>query len=187
MQVWNVLHAARWKYRTQKLAKNRHLGTIAQMSSCIFAIKARIDNWKKTCFKQQYILYMFPQWGELKRPTSGWDRSGSLGHPSKFQRLLRLGRITTWHSSIERQPNFAALNREHHLYSAGRLQNIMWNTLMHGNAWHYTIPISRGQTNHGQGCYLARLEVSCFLDIKKWIFQILRVQEPVDTWAQTLQ
>jgi len=31
MQVWNVLHAARWKYRTQKIAKIRHLGTIAQL------------------------------------------------------------------------------------------------------------------------------------------------------------
>ena len=30
MQVWNVLHAARWKYRMQ-VAKNRHLGTIAQL------------------------------------------------------------------------------------------------------------------------------------------------------------
>jgi len=30
MQVWNLLHAARWKHRTQKVAKNCHLGTIAQ-------------------------------------------------------------------------------------------------------------------------------------------------------------
>jgi len=31
-------------------------------------------------FKQQYLLYMSPQYGEL-RPTSGWDRLVSLGHP----------------------------------------------------------------------------------------------------------
>jgi len=31
MQVWNVLHAALWKYRTPKVAKNCHLGTIAQL------------------------------------------------------------------------------------------------------------------------------------------------------------
>ena len=54
------------------------------------------------------------------RPTSGWDRSGSLGHPCKFQRDSRLGSITARHSSIGRQPNFAALNRRCHLYSAGR-------------------------------------------------------------------
>jgi len=33
------------------------------------------------------------QYGEL-RPTNGWDRFGSLGHPSKFQRVSRLGFVT---------------------------------------------------------------------------------------------
>jgi len=49
MQVWNVLHAARWKCRAQKSPKIRHLGTIAcsTLSSCIFATKACIDNQKK--------------------------------------------------------------------------------------------------------------------------------------------
>jgi len=61
------------------------------LSGYIFANKARIDNRKNV--KQQYLLQMSPQYGEL-RPTSGWDRSGSLGHP--------------------------ALNRGRHLYSAGR-------------------------------------------------------------------
>ena len=62
---------------------------------------------------------MSPQYGEL-RPTSGWDRFVSLGHPSKFQRVWRLGSVTARHSSSGRQPNFAALNRGRHLYSAGR-------------------------------------------------------------------
>ena len=35
MQVWNVLHAARWKYRTQKWCKNRHLCTTAQLCRAI--------------------------------------------------------------------------------------------------------------------------------------------------------
>jgi len=35
MQVWNVLYAARWKYRTQKSRQNRHLGTIAQLCRAI--------------------------------------------------------------------------------------------------------------------------------------------------------
>jgi len=38
-------------------------------SGYIFATKARIDNRKKLV-KQQYLLHMFPQYGEL-RPTSG--------------------------------------------------------------------------------------------------------------------
>ena len=35
MQVWNVLNAARWKYRTQKSRQGRHLGTIAQLCRAI--------------------------------------------------------------------------------------------------------------------------------------------------------
>ena len=62
---------------------------------------------------------MSPQYGELRR-TSGWDRFGSLGHPSYFQWLPRLGSVTARQSSSERQPNYAALNRARHLCSAGQ-------------------------------------------------------------------
>ena len=61
---------------------------------------------------------MSSQYGEL-RPTNGWDLFRSLWHPSKFQRVSRHGSVTAWHSSGH-QPNFAALNRGCHLYSAGR-------------------------------------------------------------------
>jgi len=37
MQVWNVLHAACWKYRTQKSPKSRHLRTIVQLCRAIYA------------------------------------------------------------------------------------------------------------------------------------------------------
>jgi len=54
----------------KKVAKNRNLGTIAQLlSGYVFATKARIDNRKKI-FKQQYLLHMSSQYGELW-PTSG--------------------------------------------------------------------------------------------------------------------
>jgi len=33
---------------------------------------------------------MTSQYGEL-RPTNAWDRLASLGHPSTFQRVSRLG------------------------------------------------------------------------------------------------
>jgi len=59
------------------------------------------------------------QYGEL-RPTSSWDLLASLGHPNKFQRVSHLGSVTAWYSSSGRDPNFAVLNRGHHLYSAGR-------------------------------------------------------------------
>jgi len=88
------------------------------LSGHIFATKAFIDNRKKLV-KQQYVLHMSPQYGRL-RPTSGWDLLTSFGNPSKFQPVLRLDSVTARHSSSGRQPNFAALNRRRHLYSAGR-------------------------------------------------------------------
>jgi len=42
--------------------------------------------------------HMFSQYCEL-RPTSGWDVSARLEHPSKFQRVSRLGSVTARHSS----------------------------------------------------------------------------------------
>jgi len=42
-----VLQAARWKYRTQKIAKNSPFGHYRKtLSGYIFATKTRIDNWK---------------------------------------------------------------------------------------------------------------------------------------------
>ena len=55
MHVWNVLHAARWKCRTQKIARkspSAHHRTAS--SGYIFTTKARIDNRKKLV-KQQYL------------------------------------------------------------------------------------------------------------------------------------
>jgi len=71
----------------------------------IFATKAHIDNRKKKLVKQQYLLHMSLQYGELRR-TSGWDRFVSLGHPCKCQWVSRLGSVTAQHSSIGHQPNF---------------------------------------------------------------------------------
>jgi len=80
-RVWNVLHVARWKCTTQKLAKKSPSGHHrTTLSGHIFATKACIDNWKKLV-KQQYLLHSSAQYGELW-PTGSWDWSGSLGHPS---------------------------------------------------------------------------------------------------------
>ena len=96
MQVWNVLHVARWKYRTQKWRKKSPSGHHpTTLAGYIFATKACMDNQKKL-MKQQYLLHMSSQYGELW-PTSGWDRFGSLGHPSYFQRFPRLGSVTARH------------------------------------------------------------------------------------------
>ena len=81
MQVWNVLHAALWKCRMQKSCQKSpsgHHRTI--LLGYIYATKAHFDIRKKLV-KQQCVLQISLQYGEL-RPTSGWDRSSSLGHPS---------------------------------------------------------------------------------------------------------
>jgi len=51
---------------TQKSPPGHHPTTL---SGYVFATKARIDNWKKKLVKQQYLLHMSLQYGEL-RPTN---------------------------------------------------------------------------------------------------------------------
>jgi len=106
MQVWNLLHAACWKYRTQKSPKIRHLGTIAQLYRAESLQLRHISTIGKKLVKQQYLFHTFVQYAELP-PTNGWDRFGCLGHPSKFQRVLQLGFVTAVTSLTEGEPNFA--------------------------------------------------------------------------------
>jgi len=92
MQVRNVLHAARWKCRTQKITKNspsaHHRTTL---SGHIFKTKAHIDNQKKTV-KQHYLFHMSPQYAEL-RPTKAeicWRVSGTPVNFNWFRVLAAL-------------------------------------------------------------------------------------------------
>jgi len=96
MQVRNVLHAARWNKGHKKVAKNRHLGTIAQICRAISSQLRHVSTIGKTLVKQRYLLHMSSQYGEL-RPTNGWDRLNSLGHPCKFQLVSRLDNVTAQH------------------------------------------------------------------------------------------
>jgi len=103
----------------KKIAKNSPCGPHrTTMSGYIFAKKACIDDLKKPV-KQHYLPHLSLQYGEL-RPTSGWDLLASLGHPSRFQWVSRLGTVTVWQSGSGHQPNYAALNRGRHLYVAGQ-------------------------------------------------------------------
>jgi len=105
----------------KKVAKNRHLGTIPQISNLsgyIFATKACIDNQKKLV-KQQYLLYMSTQYGEL-RPSSGWDCFVSLGGtPVNFNGFRVLAALL-YGTLVVGISQTVALNRGCHLYSAGR-------------------------------------------------------------------
>jgi len=88
-----------WKYSMQKIAKKSPSGHHpTTLSGYIFATKTCIDNRKKLV-KQQYLLHMSSQYGELRR-TSGWDLLASLGHSCKFQRVSRHGSITARHSVV---------------------------------------------------------------------------------------
>ena len=69
-------------------------------------------------------------------------------------RVSRLGSVTARHSSSGRQPNFAALNRGRHLYSAG--QPSSW-ALAHISS----LPCSTRAIHRGQLSYeLKRCQVS---------------------------
>ena len=115
-----MLYGARCKYRTQKIVKKSPSGHHrTTLSGYIFATKARIDNRKKNLLSsnisstRSHIIATFG-------PLAAEIGSVVWGYPCKFQRVSRLGRVTARHSSIGRQPNFAALNIGRHLHSAGR-------------------------------------------------------------------
>ena len=80
----------------KKVAKNRHLGTIAKLCRAISSQLRHVSTIGKKIVKQQYLLHTSSQYGEFQ-PTNGWDRLTSLGHHSKFQLVSLLGSITAWH------------------------------------------------------------------------------------------
>ena len=100
-------------------AKNRHLGTIPQLCRAISSQLRHIStigksllssNISSTCLHN--MLNFSTQAAEIVSLV--WATPAI-----KFQRVSRLGSVTARHCSSGREPNFAALNRERHLYSAG--------------------------------------------------------------------
>jgi len=74
-------------------AKSRHLRTIAQLCSAeswqLRHVSTIGKNWLSSNICSTYPYNMVNL-----RPTSGWDPFVSLGQPSKFQRVSRLGSVT---------------------------------------------------------------------------------------------
>ena len=112
-EMWYTRLAGNTERKNRRLRTN----TIAKLCRAISSQLRRVSTIGKNC-QTAVLLHMPLQYGEL-RPTNSWDPLATLGHPSKFQRVSRLGSVTARHSSSGRQPNFAALNRGRHLYSAG--------------------------------------------------------------------
>ena len=112
----------------KKVAKNRHLGTILQLCQAISLQLRHVSTIGKKLVKQQYLLHMSPQYGEL-RPTSGWDRFVSLGHPGNFNGFRVLAALL--HGTIVvGVSQTAAFNRGRHLYSAGGHHVGHWPTFL---------------------------------------------------------
>ena len=82
VRIWDagLKRAARGSLKIQDAKSHQKIAISAPSHNFVIATKACIDNQKKL-FKQQCLLQMSPQYGELW-PTGGWDGSGSLGHPS---------------------------------------------------------------------------------------------------------
>jgi len=118
MQVWNVLHAARWKYRTQKWCKNRHLRTIAQLCQAISLQRRHISTIGKNSLSSNisptcpYIMVNFG-------PLAAEIVSLVWGTPANFNRFRVLAALL--HSTLlVGVSQTAVLNSERHLYLAGR-------------------------------------------------------------------
>ena len=118
MQVWKVLHAACWKYNTQKVAKSSPSGQNRSTSSAyIFAIKACIDNRKKIL--NSNISPTRPHNMAYFSPPAAQTGSLVWVTPANFDGFRVLAAFLHGTSS-KRQQNFVVLNRGCHLYSAGR-------------------------------------------------------------------
>ena len=131
-----MLRAARWKYRTQKSCKkspSRHHRTTS--SGYIFANKACIDNRKKNLLSSN-ISSTCPHNMVNFGPLAAEIVSLVWGTPANFNGFGVLAAYCTA-SSSGRQPNFAALNRGRHLYSAGRPSR--W-ALAHISSFFYCLP-----------------------------------------------
>jgi len=106
MQVWNVLHAARWKYRTQKWCKNRHLCTITQLCRAISLQLRHVSTIGKNLLSSNIsptCLYNMVNFGPLAAEIVSlvW---GSGGTPASFNGFASW-QFTARHSTSGRQPN----------------------------------------------------------------------------------
>ena len=118
MQVWNLLHAARWKHRTQKSRQKSPSGNhCTSLSGYIFATKARIDNRKKnllssnmssTCphnmvnFGLLAAEIVLPVWG-IPAGFNGLRVLGALLHSSKVVSVSQTLRRRTEGATYVRQ------------------------------------------------------------------------------------
>jgi len=119
-----VLHAARWKCRTEKNAKKMAviMGTIGQICRAISSQRRHVSTIGKRNLLNSNISPTCPHdimvnFGPLAAEIV-WLVWGTPANFNGFRVLAEL--LHGMQSSSGRQPNFAALNRGRHLCSAGR-------------------------------------------------------------------
>ena len=76
----------------KKVAKNRHLGTIAQLCRAISSQLRHVSTIGKKLVKQQYLLHMSSQYGELG-PLAAEIVSLVWGTPGNFNRFRILAAL----------------------------------------------------------------------------------------------
>ena len=101
----------------KKVAKNRHLGTIAQLRRAIFSQLRHVSTIGKKLLSSNTSSTCPYNWVNFS-PLAAEILSLVWSTPANFKGFRVLAALL--HGSSGRQPKFAALNRGRHLYSAGR-------------------------------------------------------------------
>jgi len=95
--------------------KIRHLGVIAQLCRAISSQQRHVSTIGKKLVKQQYLLHMYPQYGELG------PLAAEIGPVVWGPQLISTGFVSWQHGTpVVGVSQTAALNRGRHQYSAGR-------------------------------------------------------------------
>ena len=113
-----MLHAARWKYRTQKSSKNRHLRTIAQLCRAISSQLRHVSTTGKNLLSTN-ISSTCPHNMVNFGPLAAEIVSLVWGTPANFNGFRVL--VALLHGTlVVGVSQTAAFNRGRYLYSAGR-------------------------------------------------------------------
>jgi len=168
MQVWNLLHAARWKHRMQKKSPK-----IAIWAPLHKFVGLYLCNWGTYRQSEKNLLaaicppHVFTIWW-----TSAHYRMTSIdqfGAPLQISTAFAsIGSVTARQSSSERQPNFVALNRGRHLCSGGRpsrwaLAHISSSTLLERNRQ----PAVRLRVSHNEDVACRNHSSACLCQIHR--------------------
>jgi len=105
-------------------AKNRHLGTIAQLCLAVCLQLRHISTIGKNLLSMQYLLHMSstcPRNIVNFGPLTAEIGSGVWSTLANFNGFRVLAALLHGILVVARLPDFTALNRRRHLYSAGRL------------------------------------------------------------------